>query len=163
MYVRTLGERSRRRDLQADRSPSPGAYHHALAGDAGSHQMSLSPLFTRRRGLVIESLHSGRQLARVRLSTGGLVSARHHRGPDCRWPELSNDGSAATASPVHAAPPRQPRVLSGLAAMTLGRMSSVGRSAPRLAQLYERRTIGVQDGHQSVRGLRGYAASRAAR
>lgn len=36
--------------------------------------MSLSPLFTRRRGLVIESLHSGRQLARVRLSTGGWLA-----------------------------------------------------------------------------------------
>lgn len=36
--------------------------------------MSLSPLFARRHGLVIESLHSGRQLAWVRLSTGGWLA-----------------------------------------------------------------------------------------
>lgn len=48
--------------------------HQVLAGDAGSHQMSLSPLFARRHGLVIESLHSGRQLAWVRLSTGGWLA-----------------------------------------------------------------------------------------
>ncbi|WP_199347652.1 hypothetical protein [Mycobacteroides chelonae] len=36
--------------------------------------MSLSPPFARQHGLIIESLHPGRQLAWVRLNTGGWLA-----------------------------------------------------------------------------------------
>lgn len=48
--------------------------HQLLVGSTGSHQMSLSPPFARQHGLIIESLHPGRQLAWVRLNTGGWLA-----------------------------------------------------------------------------------------
>ncbi|EIT89308.1 hypothetical protein MA4S0116R_3081 [Mycobacteroides abscessus 4S-0116-R] len=48
--------------------------HQVLSGETGSHRMSLSPTLARRHGLVIESLHPGRQLAWVRLNTGGWLA-----------------------------------------------------------------------------------------
>lgn len=48
--------------------------HQVLLGHTGSHQMTLSPPFARQHGLIIESLHPGRQLAWVRLSTGGWLA-----------------------------------------------------------------------------------------
>ncbi|EIC67171.1 hypothetical protein OUW_05543 [Mycobacteroides abscessus M93] len=48
--------------------------HQVFSGQVGSHQMSLSPTLARRHGLVIESLHPGRQLAWVRTSTGDWLA-----------------------------------------------------------------------------------------
>lgn len=48
--------------------------HQVLLGDTGSHQMTLAPPFARQHGLIIESLHAGRQLAWVRLNTGGWLA-----------------------------------------------------------------------------------------
>ncbi|MEU9807020.1 hypothetical protein [Mycobacterium sp. NPDC050853] len=44
--------------------------HQVFLGDVGSHQMNLGPPSAQKHGLVIESLHAGRQLAWVRRSTG---------------------------------------------------------------------------------------------
>ncbi|SIM00478.1 Uncharacterised protein [Mycobacteroides abscessus subsp. abscessus] len=66
-------------------SPEGGVYHptdrpvvvhtHSVfLAEIGGHQMSLSPPFARQHGLVIESLHAGRQLAWVRLSTGAWLA-----------------------------------------------------------------------------------------
>ncbi|ORB49412.1 hypothetical protein BST43_23405 [Mycobacteroides saopaulense] len=48
--------------------------HQVFSGQVGSHQMSLSPTLARRHGLVIQSLHPGRQLAWVRTSTGDWLA-----------------------------------------------------------------------------------------
>ncbi|TDZ82784.1 hypothetical protein DE4585_01576 [Mycobacteroides salmoniphilum] len=48
--------------------------HQVLLGETGSRQMTLSPTPARRHGLVVESLHAGRQLAWVRRNTGGWLA-----------------------------------------------------------------------------------------
>ncbi|AWG62842.1 hypothetical protein [Mycobacteroides abscessus] len=48
--------------------------NQVLLGDIGSHQMTLSPRCAREHGQTIQSLHLGRQLAWVRLSTGDWLA-----------------------------------------------------------------------------------------
>ncbi|SIK10222.1 Uncharacterised protein [Mycobacteroides abscessus subsp. abscessus] len=48
--------------------------NQVLAGDIGSHQMARSPRHAREHGLIIQSLHLGRQLAWVRMNTGDWLA-----------------------------------------------------------------------------------------
>ncbi|SIM08772.1 Uncharacterised protein [Mycobacteroides abscessus subsp. abscessus] len=44
--------------------------HEVFGSGAGAHQLSLAPRLAREHGLVVRSMHEGRQVAWVRLSTG---------------------------------------------------------------------------------------------